>query len=102
MVLASRFGSLSQPLGIMLAMPFSLIGALLVLLVVPPAYSLLEGLNARMDGLFRRRPKTSAPALALAGAAAGSGAAAAGVEHRANGQNLTPVAKHTNTTQEDQ
>jgi hydrophobic/amphiphilic exporter-1 (mainly G- bacteria), HAE1 family len=94
----------------------------LTLLVVPTAYSLLEGFNARMGRLFRPQPKTSAPALALAGAAAGSGAtreparhngtmndlpwpsgaAAAGVEHRANGQNLTTVAEHTNTTQEDQ
>ena len=41
--------------------------------VVPTAYSLLEGFNARMGRLFGRQPQAAAPALALAGAAAGNG-----------------------------
>ena len=96
------------------------------LLVVPTAYSLLEGFNARMGRLFRRQPKTSAPALVLVGAAAGngttheparhdsvmenhsrpSGAAGngkhAGVQLGAGRYNQTTVAEHNNTTQENQ
>jgi hydrophobic/amphiphilic exporter-1 (mainly G- bacteria), HAE1 family len=98
----------------------------LTMLVVPTAYSLLEGFNARLSRLFRRQPKTSAPALALAGAAAGngttheparhdsamenhsrpSGAAGngkhAGVRPGAGRDNQTTVAEHNNTTQENQ
>src|SRR5262249_15434545 len=48
---------------------------ILTLLVVPTAYSLLEGLNARLRRLFGRQTYTVAPAQALAGAAVGSGAA---------------------------
>ncbi len=42
MVLASQFGSLSQPLVIMLAMPFSLIGAFLALRLTGQDLSLLS------------------------------------------------------------
>jgi len=94
--------------------------------VVPTAYSLLEGFNARMGRLFRRQSGTSAPALALAGAAAGNGVTreptghnstaknqlrpssaasigkGAGVERGANGHDLNTVAEHNNTTQEKQ
>jgi hydrophobic/amphiphilic exporter-1 (mainly G- bacteria), HAE1 family len=99
---------------------------ILTLLVVPTAYSLLEGFNARLSRLFRRQPQAVVPALALAGAVAGSGATreptqhngtmenhprpsgaagnrnGASVEPRASEHNLTTVAEHTNTTQENQ
>ncbi len=98
----------------------------LTLLVVPTAYSLLEGFNARLGRLFGRLPRAAAPALALAGAAAGNGATGeptghngtaknhlrpsgtagnrndAGTEPGANQHKLTPVAEHINTTQENQ
>jgi hydrophobic/amphiphilic exporter-1 (mainly G- bacteria), HAE1 family len=41
----------------------------LTLLVVPTAYSLLESATRRVQGLFRRQPAASAPAMAVAGAA---------------------------------
>jgi hydrophobic/amphiphilic exporter-1 (mainly G- bacteria), HAE1 family len=95
----------------------------LTMLVVPTAYSLLEGFNTRLGRLFRRQ---SAPALALAGAAAGSGTTHeparhdsamenhsrpsgaagngkhAGVQPGAGRYNRTTVAEHNNTTQENQ
>jgi HAE1 family hydrophobic/amphiphilic exporter-1 len=98
----------------------------LTLLVVPTAYSLLEGLNARLNRLFRRQPKTSAPTLALAGAAAGNGTTHqptrrdgamesytrpngaagngkhAGPQPGANENDLATVEQHSNTTQEKQ
>jgi hypothetical protein len=98
----------------------------LTMLVVPTAYSLMEGLNARMGRLFRREPGLAAqPALALAGVVAGtgvtheparrdaamehstrpSGAAGNGkhnsVQPEANEHDRTTVAEHNNTTQEN-
>jgi HAE1 family hydrophobic/amphiphilic exporter-1 len=97
----------------------------LTLLVAPTAYSLLEGLNARLGRLFRREPGLAAPELALAGAAAGTGATYeparrdaalegytrpsgaagngkhAGAQPGANEHDLTTVAEHNNITQEN-
>jgi HAE1 family hydrophobic/amphiphilic exporter-1 len=98
----------------------------LTLLVVPTAYSLLEGVGARLSRLFGRQTYTVAPALALARATVGSGAATreptrhnstmetqrrssgatgtangAGVECGVNGHNLATRAEHTSIPLED-
>src|SRR5262249_2148345 len=100
---------------------------ILTLLVVPTAYSLLEGVRARLSQLFRRQPGMAAPqpALALPGAAAGnstshqpgqhdgalqtyfrpSGSAgtggSTGAAHWTNGNELTPIKHQTATNQRD-
>jgi hydrophobic/amphiphilic exporter-1 (mainly G- bacteria), HAE1 family len=97
----------------------------LTLLVVPTAFSLLEGFNAWLSRLFRRPSRVAAPALALAGAAASgtpqelarpsdvgevhgqpSGATGTGDgvgERRApHGRDWIPVAEHASTAEEKQ